>query len=305
MSETPVELSPWRKDIHQSDISDMDTCTFRIGHGFHWNPTMRKNSQEAAMGTAFHAIQQARAVELLGAGTPELDEERIYEVAMGAFITEMEESTEPFGWRDDDTGNIDAAIGIVLEMDIGYWAQDGGPIWTRDGMRVILVEETFDVQFLPGWTARGTLDLVFMDANGWLYVLDYKTSRNKKRPGWERTRNTPQMAMYRHFLPIWWQHLYPGDNRGQPRPMRFMYDVMSWGTEITYRHYEAHPTEVDTQYVLRQAQRATQLVDQGPDGLYIPQTDSHLCDPRWCDYYRVCEAGERLQNQMVSPGGTQ
>lgn len=285
------------RKMRQSTIGNGDICHMRLGHQFHWNPEVTTSTEEAVTGTVAHALMEAYAHHVRDdpqrpmpwdAGTRE-------KIAFTSAQAELETATHGFHWRDD---NEHADLDVIVEraLDLAEYYVDNH-CWWADTHQVLAIEWNFEIPWRPGWVASGTCDLLLMDANGWLVLMDYKFPRNKKRPGWERVRNTPQMAWYKHWLTHWWTEQYPDDNGGDMRPMRLVYEVTSWGTGLDYRQFQPHVTAYEEQFVLRQAHRYADLIEQGPDAAYIPSTNHHLCDHRWCDYYLVCEAGERLNNQ--------
>ncbi len=284
LAETPVQL------MRQSIIGDGDTCHMRLGHQFHWYPQMRTGTQELITGTAFHAILEAEANKHFhGIGYDAST------VAMKALVEGIEEATTGFAWRDGEEGTIEFAHKTALAMAELYIQNH---CWWKEDHQLLGIEWNFDLPWINGWRAGGTLDLLLMDSNGWIVMVDYKGPRLKRKAGWERVRNTPQMAWYKHWLTEWWRQIYPLDNGGEMRPIRHIYDVVSWGTEISYRQFQPLVSEYEEAWVLQMAERYARLVDQGPNGLFIPNTNTHLCHHKWCDYFAVCEAGERLNNDL-------
>ncbi|NNM31690.1 MAG: hypothetical protein HKO53_01405 [Gemmatimonadetes bacterium] len=284
-SETPVQL------MRQSVIGDGNVCHARLGHGFHWNPDESTLTEENLTGTCMHAILEAQALlQRDGAAYQGWD------VAMATAIHELESCTR-MKWRtekDGTTGDIDTVVDRAVDMAEFYIEKHW--LWDPAEFTIIGVELRFQEPWLDGWDASGTVDVLAMDQAGWLYVGDYKGPRNKKRAGWEKPANSPQMAWYFHWVRKWWQRHFPDDFAAHgPRPMKGIYEVISWGTELAHRRYEATVSPVEHDFVMRQAERFRQLVEQGPEGLFIPNTTS-LCDHRWCDYWYVCEAGEALHN---------
>lgn len=284
------------KRMRQSLISNGDTCHARLGEEFYWHPEEETLTEESLTGTAFHAVLEAQA--LLQRDNTSYDASK---VAMGAILAEVDKSTR-IAWRrekDGEEGDVDTVLERALRMAEyyieGYWYAK------PDKFQIVGVELFFELPFVvngvmvAGWTVSGTVDLLCMDENGWLHNVDYKGPRTKKRPGWENVRNTPQMAWYFEHVEQWWQMTYPGDfARYGPRGMKGIFEVVSWGTELAHRQFQVNPTRKERDYVMKLGQDYARLIDQGPAGLFITSTDSHLCHHKWCDYWYVCPAGEAL-----------
>lgn len=287
MPETPVKL------MRQSTIGDGHICLGRLAHRHHWNPDVHVTTEEALTGTVAHAIVEAQA--WLQKDGRAYDP---YEVAMAAAIAEIE-ANERVMWRsekDGSTGDVDVVVNRAMDMADYYITKH----WFADPeiMTIVGIELRFELPWIPGWNASGTVDLLTMDSAGWLYVVDYKFPRVKKRPGWERARNSPQMAWYFQWVHLWWAEAYPDDWEAHgPRPMKGIYDVTSWGTGLDFRQFEATVTPYERTWVLEQGKNMAALIDQGPDGLYILNPTHHLCDHKWCDFHRECPGGEALNNQ--------
>lgn len=279
--------------MRQSVIGDGQTCHARLGHKFHWNPDIYVATEEAITGTAFHAICEAQAYKQRDGKdyNPE-------QVAMSAVMAEVNQADQVH-WRtekDGTVGDVDIIVARAQEMAEFYITKH----WYADPEKftIVAIEQRFELPWIDGWDASGTVDLVLMDQSGWLYILDYKGPRTKKRAGWERTRNNVQMAWYFQWIAQWFAKEYPEDfAEFGARPMKGIYEVISWGTGLAHRTYETSVSPTEMAYVLGLAEQYAQLVDQGPVGLYITNSTTHLCHYKWCDFWTVCDAGEKLNTQ--------
>jgi hypothetical protein len=285
MTETPVKL------MRQSTIGSGDVCDLRLGHEFWFHPEVRKGSQERAMGTAYHAILEAEATMVMTGETYDREE-----VALRAFQAELADAPSGFIWRDDETGNLETALEITLAGAENYidehfeWAD-------TTKYQILAVEQAFTFPWINGWDAHGTADLIVMGLeDGWIRIADHKFSRLKWRKGRENARQTPQPSWYLKWIKHHWQ-TNSDDPHRMERQFLFKMDVSTWGTGLDFRRYSPSPTPYEMEMTETRAKLYARMVDQGPEGIYTPNTHVHLCDHRWCDHWDVCDYGERFNDQ--------
>jgi len=288
MTETPVTLQ-----MRQSTIGNGDVCHLRLGHEFWLNPGTEKGSQGRAMGTAYHALLQAEA-HLIRDG-------EVYDaenVAVMAFWHEVETARDDFFWLDG--WDADRCLETVIEGAEIYCDQHAP--WLED-YEILEIEWSFTNPWRTAtladgrtveWVAHGTADLILIGRlDGYLYLIDHKFPRTLWREGKDKPRQNPQMAWYIPQVKRWWAE--KGD--GVERPVVPRYDVLAWGAKVPFSYRRFYPVVNPTHIEMtrRKAEGYARLIEQGPNGLFMPNTLHYLCHHEYCDHWYHCDYGEKFQ----------
>lgn len=260
--------------MRQSTLGTADVCLKRLE--YYLDPSIPYVTGEArVVGTAYHAgLEHFYARSQTGTPTS---------AAREAFELEAE-------FVADWDGNPEAAWARVEGMLAAYF---GGECYWPDEYEVVGTE----VEFLlpaerPGWALKGAIDLVLLDPAGWYVIVDHKTAGKPWRKGKESARSTNQ--------PDWYLHLWPRIAHAlglEQRPAAFVFDVMTYDGRFT--RVPAPRTEATVAAIRAKANVVMALIECG--GPYPPNTQSFLCDARWCDWWDRCPWGAAMDADAPPP----
>lgn len=264
--------------LRQSTIGDADVCLRRVQYGRrHGGGT----GEARVVGTGYHAgLAHYYEHRRLGEATNRAD---IIDAALAAF---EQACGEHGGVQEWDTSRHEAT-GRVVDFIDGYFG--GGHQWP-DSYEILAVEQTFAMPLpWPGWAAWGTFDLVVRDGGGQVVVVDdHKTAKRKWKAGKESPRKNVQQIWYRH----WAARLYDLE----PDQVHFTFSTIgTWGFE----RRPAPRNGYEISQLFLKAHSLTSLIAQMDDGCEMPpNTDSFLCDARWCDHWDRCPFGEAFDRGL-------
>jgi len=274
------------KVMRQSMIGTGDICHKRLG--FDQFLPSKINNRARALGTGFHAILEAEGLQRMRGGTYDMKK-----VGLSALREAVEiEGADRFEWEGGDfEETLDLAFKMARYYIDNHW-------WDPSTYKMVAVEESFNIPWITTtetkWWSHGTIDAVYEGLDGYIYLVDYKGSKNKWRKGKEKPRQTPQAAWYLYWFAQWWFQ-----TRGESRKFRFYYDVTTHGTGLAFNRIESSPTPYQTEVILQKATQYALMLDSG--GPFLPNTSHFLCDHRWCDHWEICEFGESFNNPSMPP----
>ncbi len=292
--------------MSQSIINQAGTCLKRTEFDFfHQTPVV--GNVNRLIGTGYHAGNAEGYLQMMH-GDP-VDVDKMVAAGVESFVKGIEwddyvqQPVDEFSWvyqpktyRAPHIGlTQDQSTAIVEQLVRFYWEK--GHTWT---FQVVAVEFGVSLPYPgapEGWDRGGGIDLVVADSNGHILV-DHKTSRKK----WPKKKGGPTNPQAAWYLDAW--HTY-ADTAGA----RFVYDVMAINLDPetlvaapeTERRW-APRTQAQIDVTLERGRDLATLIEKG--GPFLPNPESFLCSPHYCDYWKICPYGSTL-NFVDEPQETQ
>ncbi len=175
-----------------------------------------------------------------------------------------------------------------------YWSEHA---WD---LEVVAVEFRMNLPYPgapAGWDRGGAVDLILADGGGGYILDDHKTSKKK----WTKKKGTPNNPQAAWYLDEW--RTYANTDQ-----VKFCYDVMAINldpdTLLAKPEFErrwAPRSQAQIDATLERGRDLAKLIDQG--GPFLPNTESFLCSPHYCDYWKICPYGSTL-NFVDEPKAT-
>lgn len=275
MTETSVKL------MRQSTIGSGDICLQRLDYDI--RRPRNVGSEARAKGTAFHA-----GVEHIYR-TGDINLPVMKALASEALATEVGLSKDGFFWKTD----FGTCEGMLHKMLDHYVEKEN--YWDLSKFTVVAVEWRFDQPWIPGWHRSGTVDLIMVGPDGWIYIVDHKTGGSKWREGKEKARQTPQPIWYTEAVLQWWHDTY-----GEDRPSTFYFDItyqsMKTG-KVGFDRRVATWSQHQQEMVHHKAEGYARLVDAG--GPFFPNQQHYLCHHEYCDHWSICPYGEEFNRANI------
>lgn len=282
--------------VRQSTLGEADKCLRSLQYSLEL--PVYHGGITRAIGTAYHwGLEWAYDAELRNGVWPDVRMAIIeaYERLEKAIAMEpshdSERSKQPgtFKWTkevpDFDTAGriLDVMLNAYWNEPLAHWGNSG------EGWRVLALEQGFSLPLWNGHTQDGSIDLVGVDPDGFVFGEDHKTAGKNKWPyNKHHARKQNQAPWYVDAL----MQLYP-DAPGY----RFFFDIM------THKGvWERRETTVTPEHIHAVRDKALQVVTlydgMRGGGLDLPANpSSNLCSPDYCDHWDVCPYGQALDVQ--------
>lgn len=294
--------------VSQSTLGAVDKCLLSAQYTMdppEWHK--RAGGSERAVGTGYHAgaelLYQAR---LDGKDDPSLGEM----VDKGIEIFDLSQTLdlydnkpiENFIWT-DRVPDDDTAHGLIRQLLTEYMEgkqADGSPIpWPKD-WTVVAVEFAKYYPTSTLFTPNGDLeietklgaDLIVLDPNGWLWLIDHKTSWK----AWDRGKHEPRKQNQAPMYVANARKAFP-DVKGY----RFVFDIMQYPNTKRGPLFErrvSDPKLIHETAIVKKAEDFAFLYDtvHVKAGMDLPANPaSSLCNPKWCDFFQGCPYGAALE----------
>ena len=280
--------------VRQSTLGDADTCLRRMQYSIEGN--VYHGGAARAVGTAYHyGLEWAYNREIENGVWP--DVRMAIVEAQECFVrtenldpsheSELSKQRGQFTWT-KQIPDRETAFQLIDTMLRSYWATEGAhwePPW-----QVLGTEVGFS---LPLWggdkhTRNGSIDLVGVDPDGYVFGDDHKTAGRAWPYNKHHARKQNQAPWYLEAL----RELYP-DAFGY----RFFFSIMTYKGDFERR--EVVVTDEHIRAVEEKALQVVTLYDgMRGAGLDLPANPgSNLCSPLYCDHWDVCPYGAALDNQ--------
>lgn len=270
-------LVPKYRTIRQSTLGDFDICQLRAQYKVAgWVP--RGGSEASVCGTAYHAGLELYYAERAAGGpqNPTSDDIARYLVDAHRTLDAEVAGIEGFVW-DTSADEAHHCVEVMVRAYFKDYYQ-----WP-DTFEILAVEHSFHHQFLPGWDATGTVDLVMRrTSDNFLVTDDHKTAGKM----WSQSKADPRQNNQSAWYAIWVQEDFPGFDgfdawfsvmrRDGAKFQRFQ-------SPVDRRHMEA---------VSAKAESAARLLDSGLE--LPPNQSSALCSEKYCDAWTLCPFGAAL-----------
>ena len=279
--------------VRQSTLGDFDTCGRRMQYSI--ESPIYHGGIGRAIGTAYHfGLEWAYNAELQNGVWPDVRMACIEAAECLQRTVDLEPSHESeqskqrgeFKW-DDTHPDFDSAYETLERMLHAYWA-DPDAHWQAP-WKVLATEQGFSQELWNGHTRDGSIDLVGLDPDGFIFGEDHKTAgKNKWAYNKHHARKQNQAPWYVAAL----MRMYP-DAPGY----RFFFDIM------THKGvFERRETIVTPAHIEAVEQKALQVVTlfegMRSAGLDMPANPaSNLCSPKFCDHWDICPYGQALEVQ--------
>jgi hypothetical protein len=272
--------------MRQSLVGDAETCLKRAQFKIEGRAG-QQYGEARGRGTGFHAgVEMYYDDRKVGLHADDIDVTRYYTEAVRAFDAEVAEAGDEWVWEEGREAILDSLRRMLNTyfLEKCYWPAD---------YRVWATEWEFETDWIPGWTAKGALDLVLVDPNGWFVLVDHKTAKRAWPEGKHQPRKNTQAPWYIH----WFKQLVEGGERAQ-----FVFDIMTTGgprSEPKFDRRVSHVTPAHVQGVLAKATEYAQILQLVDQGIQLPANPtSTLCSPKYCDFWDVCPHGAALDQSL-------
>ncbi len=291
---TPVTI---RRRMTQSMIAQNDICAKRTEFDL-FHETLERGNVNRVIGSGYHAGNAEGYLQMMRGET--LDVDRMVDAGIKTFNRGIEwddytdRKVDEFSWTFQPKTyraphielNQDQAVSIVEQLIRFYW--DKGYAWDKE---VVAVEFRMNLPYLgapEGWDRGGAVDLIVVDGGGGYILDDHKTSKKK----WTKKKGMPTNPQAAWYLDEW--RTYAKTNL-----VKFCYDVMAINVdsdtlkaEPEFERRWAPRTEAQIDMTLERGRDLAKLIDQG--GPFLPNTESFLCSPHYCDHWKICPYGSTL-----------
>ena len=289
---TPVVI---RRRMSQSIIGQGDTCLKRIEYDFfHDTPVVGNVSR--LIGSAYHAGLAEGYAALMRGETVNVDD--TVSAATDAFLKGVEwddyvdKPVDEFSWtyqpKTYRAPHIELrpveATQIVGQLVRYYWQTEAR------NTQVIAVEFRVNLPYPgapAGWDRGGGIDLVTVDDAGYLLV-DHKTSRKK----WAKKKVSPTHPQAAWYIDEW--RTYANTDQ-----VKFEFDVMAINldpetllADPSLERWPAPRTQAQIDMTLERGRDLAVLIEKG--GPFLPNPESFLCSPHYCDHWKICPYGSTL-----------
>ena len=277
--------------VRQSTLGDADKCLRAMQYSI--EGTVYHGGVGRAIGTAYHKALELSYRNLIDNGMhldPRMsvinaheEFDRLVEMAP-SHESEFSKTAGEFKW-DDKFPDADSAKAVLSTIVPAYFEGDG--VWPEE-WTILDVEQSFSLPFFGDNTRNGSIDLVGVDPDGYVFGDDHKTAGKAWPYNKHHARKSNQAPFYVRAL----QELYP-DAVGY----RFFYSIMTLGGKFDRREVRvdrAHIDAVDSKAV----QVVTLYQGMRAGGLDLPANPaSTLCSPKYCDHWDICPYGAVLDVQ--------
>ncbi len=282
--------------MSQSILGQADTCHKRIEYDF-FHDTPVVGGVGRLIGTGYHAGTAEGYMQLMR-GEP-VDVNKCVEAGVNSFLGGVtwddykQHPVEEFSWTYQpktyrapqiDLRPVEATS--IVEQLIRYFWETGQ---ARD-TQVIAVEFGVSLPYPgapEGWDRGGGIDLVTVDDEGYLLV-DQKTSRKK----WAKKKASPTHPQAAWYMDSWMTYA----NTDQ---VKFVFDVMAINldpetlvADPSLERWPAPRTRAQIDATLERGRDLAKLIEQG--GPFLPNPESFLCSPHYCDHWKICPYGSTL-----------
>lgn len=262
--------------MRQSLLGTSDKCLKQVEYAL--DPTIPYGTGEArVVGTAYHAgLEKYYSARLDG---EVLQRKAVEDAAWVVFRSEIDRASD-FRW---DTCEPDAWK-KVTDM-LGEYLRVG--VWPLD-YQVLGTEVAFTEEWIPGWKAHGTIDLVLRGPDGIVVLDDHKSAGKKWRKGRDSARSNNQANWYDYW---WW-----AKTGEMPR---FCWSIMTYDGHFERRWAERNTSELLA--TMKKAESLAKLIDATGGVDLPPNTDGWWCSQKFCDHFSICPFGSAMDLDLWTP----
>lgn len=179
---------------------------------------------------------------------------------------------------DDRYGGDGAAVRVIKAgADMEFYRRAGAELIERfhrdrflpDSLETVALEKHFSITLAGRYPFQGYIDRLARDADGVLYIIDYKTGR--RAPARFEGKEADQLKAYAVAV-------FDGDARA--RAIVLELDFLRAGRQLTHRMKREEAPVVEAALAAR--------IDGLVDSTVFPPVPGVLC--QWCGYNDLCEA---------------
>jgi len=278
--------------VRQSTMGDSDKCLRAMQYSI--ESSVFHGGVARAIGTAYHKGLERSYANLIANGVhldPRMavidafeEFDRLVELAP-SHESEFSKTAGTFKW-DEKFPDAASAKVVIESMLLGY-LNDTEAVWPAE-WKILAVEQSFSLPLFGSHTRNGSIDLVGVDPDGWVFGDDHKTAGKAWPYNKHHARKSNQAPWYVRAL----QELYP-DAPGY----RFFYSIMTYGGKFDRREVRVEAGHIEA-IDAKALQVVTIYEGMRSAGMELPANPaSNLCSPKYCDYFDVCPYGAALDNQ--------